>query len=76
MIWARHIASGDTRFHAVSAVVFGGSLITRCRGRWPERDAIESHDAPPVDECCGACLREVAEVDGVIAWASLREAFR
>jgi hypothetical protein len=57
--WVRHITSNDPSYHVLAAVVFGGSLITRCRGRWPEQDAIESHDDPPVSKCCKACLREV-----------------
>ena len=60
--WQRHRASGDRRWHVIAATVFGGSTVTRCRGRWPETDAVDRSTNPPVHERCGACcdwLREL-----------------
>lgn len=54
-----HRPSGDLKFHSLSAVVFGGSVITRCRGRWPESHEVEVHTDPPVAERCGGCVREL-----------------
>ncbi len=53
--WARHLASRDPRFHRVDAVIPGGSVLLRCKGRWPERDAVEERYSPPFEERCGAC---------------------
>ncbi len=61
--WARHLASQDPRFHAVELVTPGGSVTTRCNGRWPERDGVEEHDDPPIDERCAACNRKSAIAD-------------
>lgn len=58
--WGRHIASRDAWWHAISVVVYGGATITACRGRWPTGDAIESHDNPPENKRCGACVAVLA----------------
>ncbi len=56
--WRR--PEGDSKFHAISAVVFGGSMTTRCRGRWPSGHETEQADDPPdADRCC-ACVRDLA----------------
>lgn len=69
--WARQLASGDPRFHAVAAVVFGGDVMARCRAHWPERDAVEEMDAPPVGERCDSC--EAALVDAGLIERGLKE---
>lgn len=69
--WARHIQSGDPRFHAIAAVVYGGSVITRCRGRWPEQDAVEECENPAAIDRCDCC--EQALVDAGMVMRGLRE---
>lgn len=58
--WAR--PAGDSRFHALAAVHFGGSIVTRCRGRWPVSHEAEEQSEPPQDERCAACVRELERV--------------
>lgn len=59
MTWAR--PAGDTRYHSIAAVQ-GGSVITRCRGRWPLSHEAEEQAEPPQDERCGGCVRELEQL--------------
>lgn len=59
--WARH--PGDRLWHAVSVVVFDGSTVTHCRGRWPTSDdGVEWSNRPPHEERCDACTAALIEL--------------
>lgn len=61
----RHPASS---WHLAQSI--GGSWLTRCVGRWSERDTTIEHDAPPVADRCLACQRAAwsgADLDMLIA---------
>jgi hypothetical protein len=58
--WTRHASNVDRMFH-VPAVGQGGSFVTRCDGRWPIGDAVEtSLDGPPLHLMCGQCVERWA----------------
>jgi hypothetical protein len=59
-IWARH--DGDPSFHSVAAIHFGGSLVTRCRGRWSTTDKWEEQSDPPHAQRCDACVRALIDL--------------
>jgi len=50
--WARH--DHDKTWHAIVAYS-GGSVVTRCRGRWSLRDGFETASRPPQHERCAYC---------------------
>ncbi len=60
--WLRHLGSGDTRFHAIVTIVFGGSVKTRCRGTWPASDAVEESESPADDQRCAGCQRVLVDL--------------
>ncbi len=58
-VWRR--PAGDSKFHSIAAVVRGGSVVTRCHGRWPVSHECEESHSPPDEDRCGACSRALAE---------------
>lgn len=65
--WTRRLATGagdvDSTFHLVG--LSAGSMVTRCNGRWFERDPVETADSPPLDQLCEECVRRWARAKGV-----------
>lgn len=59
-VWARH--AGDRYWHAIASIVTGQSAVTFCRGRWPARDEVEIDEAPPHDERCDECARQMIDI--------------
>ncbi len=57
--WAR--PSGDRRWHSIALIVFGGSVHTRCIGRWPASDQYEHCGSPPEEERCACCQERLIE---------------
>jgi hypothetical protein len=53
VVWAIHPI--DTKWHAVQHVEDGGSVITYCRGRWPNHETAAIDIAPPHEDRCGGC---------------------
>lgn len=92
--WKRRIATGpgdaDRRYHLASKC--GGSMVTRCEGRWPAGDAVETFVVrAQLFDLCRACMtwwfttENIAEaiVDAITEladedrrYADLREAAR
>lgn len=57
--WTRHGGDVDRMFHLVTT--WGGSVATRCDGRWPESDPSETlPEGPPLHLICGECARRWA----------------
>lgn len=61
--WRR--VPSDPSFHAVAAVVFGGSVTTYCRGRWPESLETERSESPPAATRCTECIRQMQRALGM-----------
>ena len=59
-IWARH--EGGPSFHAISAMEFKGSVVTRCNGRWSTSDVWEERTEPPHELKCDECQRRLVEL--------------
>ena len=56
--WARH--PDDSAWHFVDAPS-GGSVVTRCAGRWPVTDWYETNARPPHADRCDACQGSVVD---------------
>ncbi len=56
--WARPRYQHPLPYCRVVAVS-GGSVVTRCRGRWPEGDTESVVVSPAVEQRCGCCRLSV-----------------
>lgn len=74
--WERVIsAPGMTKFCSIGKIE-RGSVVTRCAGRWPITETVETQNPPRISDMCRACLRWIAfelgaghSIDALIAIA-------